>query len=137
MVDLDYFKYINDCYGYFFGDEVICYVVNLLCGNICSSDSVVCLGGEEFFLFLFDIVEQQVCSFVEKFCECFEGILLVMQDGVFCLIVSFGVVSFDGGGQVSYEQFYSVVDQVFYWVKSSGCNWVEVICLVSFVESLW
>ena len=48
MLDLDYFKQINDSYGHSAGDEVLAYFGSLLNNCIRASDSAFRFGGEEF-----------------------------------------------------------------------------------------
>ena len=50
MIDLDFFKQINDRYGHPFGDEVLRSLAQLL-NETCRSEDIVCrYGGEEFVL---------------------------------------------------------------------------------------
>lgn len=55
MIDIDYFKYINDIYGYEVGDDVLCVVVGVVIVYVCSYDLIVCFGGEEFCLLVLDM----------------------------------------------------------------------------------
>lgn len=55
MFDIDYFKKVNDEYGYCGGDEVLCYIVDLFRKILCEIDLVGCYGGEEFVVILLDI----------------------------------------------------------------------------------
>jgi diguanylate cyclase (GGDEF)-like protein len=52
MLDIDDFKLINDTYGHFSGDEVICSIANLLRQSTRNSDICVRFGGEEFVIIL-------------------------------------------------------------------------------------
>jgi len=52
MIDLDFFKNINDVYGHDAGDEVLKLVGALLKNNIRESDVACRFGGEEFILIL-------------------------------------------------------------------------------------
>lgn len=51
-VDLDCFKNVNDILGYEVGDVVLCYVVNCLVEVVGDWGFVVCIGGDEFLIFL-------------------------------------------------------------------------------------
>jgi diguanylate cyclase (GGDEF)-like protein/PAS domain S-box-containing protein/putative nucleotidyltransferase with HDIG domain len=52
MIDIDYFKSINDTYGHQFGDEVLRQFAKLLLDNARESDIVCRFGGEEFIIIL-------------------------------------------------------------------------------------
>lgn len=53
IVDIDFFKCINDEYGYYVGDIVLIKIVRILEDNLRESDVIVWWGGEEFFILLF------------------------------------------------------------------------------------
>lgn len=52
MIDIDYFKYINDIYGHVIGDQVLVRIADILQGTIREGDFVIRYGGDEFILFL-------------------------------------------------------------------------------------
>jgi diguanylate cyclase (GGDEF)-like protein len=51
-IDLDYFKAINDCYGYSTGDRVLTDVAAVIAKALRASDHVARFGGEEFIVLL-------------------------------------------------------------------------------------
>ncbi|WP_421384865.1 putative bifunctional diguanylate cyclase/phosphodiesterase [Bacillus salacetis] len=66
LLDLDYFKHINDTHGHFFGDEVLKQVAVSIKTMLGRNALAGRLGGDEFVI-LFD--EQQSDDEVEKFCS--------------------------------------------------------------------
>jgi diguanylate cyclase len=52
MVDLDFFKRINDTYGHPAGDAMLLHVANVLRRGVRSTDILARLGGEEFIVLL-------------------------------------------------------------------------------------
>jgi len=50
MVDVDHFKVVNDTFGHWAGDQVLCQLAEVLVGATRDSDSVVRWGGEEFLI---------------------------------------------------------------------------------------
>jgi diguanylate cyclase (GGDEF)-like protein len=48
IIDLDFFKEVNDTYGHLVGDKVLCEFARFLEGNVRDSDTVGRWGGEEF-----------------------------------------------------------------------------------------
>ncbi len=54
MVDIDFFKRVNDTYGHLTGDKVISHVAAVLQDEVRPKDIVCRFGGEEFVIFLAD-----------------------------------------------------------------------------------
>lgn len=52
LLDLDYFKRVNDEYGHQAGDEVLAYTAQLLRDSLRDTDNIFRFGGEEFLIFL-------------------------------------------------------------------------------------
>lgn len=60
FIDFDYFKWINDRFGYVVGDEVLFIFGRVICECICKMDIFCWYGGEEFLFCLYDINEDNV-----------------------------------------------------------------------------
>lgn len=91
-MDLDYFKLINDVYGYVFGDLVFKCVVVVCYDYLCKSDIFGCFGGEEFGILLLGCMLVSVVECVEVICVI---IVEMLDDEDMCgvvILVSFGVV---------------------------------------------
>jgi diguanylate cyclase (GGDEF)-like protein len=58
MLDLDFFKQVNDTHGHEAGDKVIKTLADLLVRSVRASDMAVRYGGEEFLLVLTDTVSR-------------------------------------------------------------------------------
>lgn len=120
LLDIDYFKYINDFQGYVIGDCVLVELGVLLCLYFVGCGMVVCYGGEEFVVVMFVI---DLCI-VEFQCE---FLCLVVVDLLlgFLVMISIGIVQYQFGESV--DDMLVCVDKVLYWVKGNGCNRVEVV----------
>lgn len=127
ILDVDSFKFYNDNYGYFKGDECL---KNVVIGFneviICNFDFCVWYGGEEFVVILFNIDEKGVKVKVEEIWDVIEllGIEYSKSIVLFVIIVSLGVV------MVNFVNYYNwmlililnIVDKVLYGVKMGGWN---------------
>lgn len=123
LIDVDYFKCYNDCYGYQVGDCVLCDVVCLIGVYVCClCDMVVCYGGDEFVLVLLDILVEGVCQVIEDLIVCV-CVLLVLGEGsddIVMFIIGVFICVFDG--ELQFYYFVEGVDIVFYQVKVNGCD---------------
>jgi diguanylate cyclase (GGDEF)-like protein len=66
IVDLDYFKNINDTFGHAKGDDVLQNVAQVLSGSINTYDTLVRWGGEEFVIIVDDMDKKGMISYCEK-----------------------------------------------------------------------
>lgn len=69
--DFDYFKQVNDIYGYFIGSQMLWEVgFILVCVVLGDEFMVVCYGGDEFVIIVFDKNFEVIEVIVEDICEC-------------------------------------------------------------------
>jgi two-component system, cell cycle response regulator len=66
MMDLDYFKHINDVYGHPTGDSALKFVAELLLDNCRASDTVCRYGGEEFCVLLPETPERDAAIWADR-----------------------------------------------------------------------
>lgn len=66
MVDIDFFKRVNDTYGHLTGDKVISHVANVLQSAVRPNDIVCRFGGEEFVVFLADADQEVGAAMAER-----------------------------------------------------------------------
>ena len=67
LVDIDYFKIVNDMYGYDWGDILLKKISQMLSALIRKEDVLTRYGDEEFLLILPETTEQQAMIFAERF----------------------------------------------------------------------
>jgi diguanylate cyclase (GGDEF)-like protein len=66
MIDIDYFKVINDTHGHIMGDKVLCNVADILRKTVASEDVVARFGGEEFSIILPTSTLEEALKVAEK-----------------------------------------------------------------------
>jgi len=66
MIDIDYFKMVNDTYGHDSGDIVIKTLAEILQENIRKADLAIRYGGEEFLVLLYNTTPEGAVQVAEK-----------------------------------------------------------------------
>jgi two-component system, cell cycle response regulator len=66
MIDIDYFKMINDSYGHDVGDEAIRIVSGVIKDNIRKADIPIRYGGEEFLVLLYNCEAENIIKIADK-----------------------------------------------------------------------
>lgn len=121
IIDIDYFKRINDNYGHQVGDDLLIEFANLIRGSLRKNDIVGRWGGEEFIILSKDTSLIEAFKIAEKLrIELFEHKFL----GKINITSSFGVASYSQG--LSIDRIVSKSDQALYLAKSQGRNMVKV-----------
>lgn len=117
MVDLDYFKSVNDKYGHAIGDQVLQNFVAITASHIRKYDRVYRYGGEEFVLLIPEIADQQQ-AFINKLREAIKNELKT-PDGEE-ITVSFGVAMWVPG--TTADSWLQRADEALYRAKVRGRN---------------
>lgn len=66
MLDIDYFKAINDTYGHLQGDYVLSTVSDIIMGSVRGTDYVGRFGGEEFIVILINTKQKKASEIAER-----------------------------------------------------------------------
>lgn len=124
MVDVDFFKKVNDTHGHHVGDKALIHVADVLQKNMRSGDIVARHGGEEFAILAIHVDE------IEHAHETFDRLRATLEanpleyDGlVVPLTASFGVAT---SLHDSFEAMLSHADELLYKAKQAGRNQVMV-----------
>ena len=126
MVDLDFFKRVNDSYGHPAGDTVLVAIAAALAQSVRKSDVLARLGGEEFIVLLphTDLlgasgVGQNRLTQIREFHIPFANLQLR-------LTASVGVSTLARGAEQSPDALYTAADKALYLAKHSGRDRVEL-----------
>lgn len=120
LIDIDYFKQVNDRFGHDAGDRVLRTLVARLKGIIRREDLLCRWGGEEFAVLLFQTELKDAVSLAEKLRE---AIAAQPFEGVGQLTVSIGVTAYQPNETL--EAWFVRADQHLYEAKLSGRNCVK------------
>ncbi len=129
LIDLDWFKKINDTYGHEKGDRVLSEVGALLEESCRNEDIASRFGGEEFLLLLPHCNETDAKMMAERLRE---KVTALKPAGV-SITASLGIATLPLGGAYNFFQLFSASDKALYQSKSSGRNCVTV-CSVTDVK---
>ena len=127
MIDLDYFKDVNDTYGHMVGDHVIKVVSSIIVSNIRVEDTIARYGGEEFVVIVYDISEAQILNIADRLKIAVAEYPFELPDTEKTLTktISIGLTEYHSGEP--YLSFLARSDQALYQAKHAGRNQVVVI----------
>lgn len=126
MVDIDFFKKINDEHGHEGGDRVLKQLSQLLLDHLRSLDVVGRMGGEEFAVGLLGARPEMGTKVAEQLREAVAATDFVLGDGTKLKVTaSFGVTSLTGA-KLSLDDLLAQADKALYEAKNSGRNKVVV-----------
>ena len=123
MVDLDYFREINEKYGQEAGDHCIVEVVGIINRVLRESDILARFGGDEFTILMPDTACEAALGIAERTRLDVEskGILKGYSGGEMGLTLSIGVASFPDHGDDA-KSLKEMADQALYRAKEGGRN---------------
>lgn len=119
MLDIDFFKRVNDTHGHATGDEVIRQVGRLLSESSRRSDVVSRYGGEEFCVLLPETCEANAMLWAERTRQKIADLSISARDKQLRVTCSFGVAEAMVDTQTS-EELVDLADQALLVAKQSG-----------------
>lgn len=126
MIDLDYFKRLNDNYGHDVGDLVLKMVADVFKHNLRLSDVACRYGGEEFCIICPDTNLREAYLLAEKLRELIEDLVIChQQQQIDTLTTSIGIAMYPRNG-VTGTKLLHLADQALYQAKNNGRNQVVV-----------
>jgi diguanylate cyclase len=128
LLDLDFFKKVNDTYGHLAGDEVLRRTVRIIVREIRETDIAGRYGGEEFAVILPHTDKQGAIAVAERIRKSVAEHIFKFEGQEIRLTLSIGV-SFIRQNMKEYEQLISEADQAMYQSKEHGRN-----CITSFEQ---
>jgi len=122
MIDVDYFKKVNDTLGHDAGDEVLKELSKVLVNSVRDSDFVVRFGGEEFIIILQNIKnEEGIIKVAEKIRESFANTKIAVSGKTLTKTISIGISIFPKDTKKIWEAI-KYADLALYEAKHTGRN---------------
>lgn len=125
MVDIDFFKKVNDTYGHPAGDRVIKSLSRLLRQRLREIDAVGRYGGEEFAVILADTDSATAVKVLNKIREDFSRLRHIADGVEFSATFSCGIADVANFGDAT--KLGDAADKALYRAKHGGRNQVAVI----------
>jgi diguanylate cyclase (GGDEF)-like protein len=124
LIDLDYFKKVNDTYGHAVGDEVLKTVARLFTESVRSTDLVARYGGEEFAVIMPETEMEDALTFAEQIRSLVEQTPIATDQGELQATVSIGVSAAPHPDLATPKALIEDADGSLYRAKEGGRNQV-------------
>lgn len=121
MLDIDFFKKINDTYGHQFGDYVLKQVANLVNGSFRKTDMIYRYGGEEFVIILTETPIENALIPLERLREKVESFKFSYNGQETNVTISIGLSCYNKD-LTSYNMLIESTDKALYHAKQTGRN---------------
>lgn len=124
VLDVDYFKRVNDRFGHDVGDEALRLIAAAIKANVRACDLVARLGGEEFGVFLPGLDLPHVMHIAERIRRAVRAVEFAPQGFMSALSISIG-----GAAHVppaSFSELYRMADQRLYAAKNAGRDRIDI-----------
>ena len=122
MLDIDFFKKVNDNYGHPMGDEVIKKVSNHMQDKVGSEGVVGRFGGEEFLTILYNNNIQEAALLANKIRSDIESKKIEFEGKQISVTVSMGIAC--SAETYEYQELLNKADERLYKAKENGRNQV-------------
>lgn len=123
MIDIDYFKKINDTYGHAVGDLVIKHLSSICKQNIRNTDVIARIGGEEFCIILPNTKIHSAHTIAETLRTRLVNSPLIIEGSAIKSTISIGVTQTDINDN-NHKDIVNRADIALYQAKNNGRNCV-------------
>lgn len=125
IIDVDYFKKYNDCYGHLQGDICLFQIAQTISASAQRpSDLAARYGGEEFILFLSDTTPLEAIQIIESLQADIDQLKIEHERSEVSgyITLSIGIVTGTPTGEITLEKALAIADAALYDAKRRGRN---------------
>jgi diguanylate cyclase (GGDEF)-like protein len=133
MMDIDYFKRVNDSYGHAIGDQVLQALASLVVEILRAIDIFARYGGEEFIVLLPETDLKAVRPIAERLRRKIAEMRVPIESDHINITISVGASAFDPSGRLfpasqtaTLDQLIDLADKALYEAKKAGRNRVYI-----------
>lgn len=127
MLDIDFFKKVNDTWGHLAGDAILQKMGAMIKEHFRPTDISARYGGEEFAIVLPETCLEEAAEWAENLRKLVEAAKFAFEEAVIAITISLGVATFES--DISWEQpetdLIDAADQMLFRAKQQGRNRVE------------
>lgn len=121
MMDLDFFKQVNDTYGHLAGNVVLVETGRLIRSNLRDFDLLGRYGGEEFICALVQTDQPQALVIAERLREALADTEMLFEGAAIRITISIGIAQYPHDGK-TYQELTARADTALYHSKRTGRN---------------
>ncbi|MDR0501455.1 MAG: diguanylate cyclase [Coriobacteriales bacterium] len=126
MLDIDFFKAVNDTYGHAVGDEVLRYIGSVIANRFRATDISGRYGGEEFCVWMPVTDMLGAKRVAEEIRTTVESHSFNIDDNIFSVTVSIGIACSEEADPDNFDDLMNKADVALYEAKNTGRNRVAV-----------
>ena len=126
MIDIDFFKKVNDNYGHLAGDKIIYNMSKIIDDHKRNEDVAARFGGEEFVVLLVDCNRDYAYLVAERLRSAVEKYDFLFEEKTIKISVSIGVCCITSGDDLTADELLEKADVAMYQSKKKGRNMTTV-----------
>lgn len=130
MIDVDYFKQVNDTFGHLAGDQILKDLARMLEQNLRRSDLLCRFGGEEFVVLLPETSTKAAMDLIDRLRLLVQEMVFITESGPIQITFSAGVADVETTQQIGADVMQIIshalakADEAMYDAKHAGRNCV-------------